>query len=403
MQDGGEKRLFVYPVQNTTASRLADLLNSIYAGGAAAGTAGGGGISSGPAGSTTGVAPGQTQETIGSSSRGSGGGSGGATRGPSSFGGDVGGRISAVTMAGSGEDSMIKDVRVVADDENNALMIYATGVQYKVIKAALEKLDTVATQVMIEASIVEVQLTDELKYGLEWTFKGGLGSDYDGVGVLADAASGPAAVAPGFSYTVTNSLGDISAVLNALSQESLVNIISTPSVMVLDNHSAYIQVGEQIPVRRGTTVTDGGTTTENIEYRDTGVLLNVRPSVNAGGLITMDIEQSVTDVGQIDVGGNRRFLNREIKSRVAVRTGESIVLGGLIRENSADSDDGVPFLHTVPLIGPLFGTTEQSTNRTELVVIITPRALYNETELRQVSEEMRSRVRNLDLIDPKTW
>jgi general secretion pathway protein D len=210
-------------------------------------------------------------------------------------------------------------------------------------------------------------------------------------------------VAPGFSYTVTNSLGDISAVLNALSQESLVNIISTPSVMVLDNHEAYIQVGEQIPVRRGTTVTDGGTTTENIEYRDTGVLLNVRPSVNAGGLITMDIEQSVTDVGQIDVGGNRRFLNREIKSRVAVRTGESIVLGGLIRENSADSDDGVPFLHTVPLVGSLFGTTEQSTNRTELVVIITPRALYNETELRQVSEEMRSRVRNLELIDPKTW
>ena len=113
---------------------------------------------------------------------------------------------------------------------------------------------------------------------------------YSGVGVLADAASGPAAVAPGFSYTVTNSLGDISAVLNALSQESLVNIISTPSVMVLDNHPAYIQVGEQIPVRRGTTVTDGGTTTENIEYRDTGVLLNVRPSVNAGGLISVYTE-----------------------------------------------------------------------------------------------------------------
>ena len=383
---GGEKRLFVYPVQNTTAGRLADLLNSIYSGGGQSGQQGGR--------AQGGVAPGLNQESI--SSGGARGSSSGSTR---STGGGAS-RIAAISMGGAG-GSMIEDVRVVADEENNALMIYATGMQYKLIKSALEKLDTVATQVMIEASIVEVQLTDELRYGLEWTFKGGLGSDYDGVGVLADAAAGPARTAPGFSYTITNSIGDISAVLNALSQQSLVNIISTPSVMVLDNNEASIQVGEQIPVRRGQTVTDGGTTTENIEYRDTGVILNVRPSVNAGGLVTMDIEQSVIDVGQLDVGGNRRFLNREIKSRVAVRTGESVVLGGLIRENVSSSDDGVPFLHTVPVLGSLFGTTENTDNRTELIVIITPRALYNETELRQVSDEMRSKVRNLELLEEK--
>lgn len=387
-----EKRLFVYPVQNTTASRLAELMNSIYTGqgggqqNRGAGTSGFGSNRGTGVSDSGSVAPGLSRESIGDSS---GGVSNNRNQQNSS--------ITAVNMGAAGT-SQVSDVRVVADDENNALMVYATGKQYEIIRDALDRLDVVATQVIIEASILEVTLTDELKYGLEWTFKGGLGSDYDGVGVLADAAAGPASDFPGFSYTITNSIGDISAVLNALSQESLVNIISTPSVMVLDNHVAAIQVGEQVPVRRGTTVTDGGTTTENIEYRDTGVQLTVRPSVNAGGLVTMDVEQSVTDVGQIDVGGNRRFLERKITSRVAVRSSESVVLGGLIRENASNTDDGVPFLHTVPLIGPLFGTTEKSTNRTELLVIITPRALYNETELRQVSDEMRSQVRNLELL-----
>jgi len=125
----------------------------------------------------------------------------------------------------------------------------------------------------------------------------------------------------------------------------------------------------------------------------------VRPSVNAGGLVTMDVQQTVTDVGQIDVTGNRRFLERSIASRVAVRSGESIVLGGLIRENAANQEDGVPWLHKAPLIGPLFGTTEQTRDRTELLIIITPRALYNDAELRQVSDEMRDQIRNFELID----
>ncbi|NCZ64751.1 MAG: type II secretion system protein GspD, partial [Cellvibrionales bacterium] len=119
----------------------------------------------------------------------------------------------------------------------------------------------------------------------------------------------------------------------------------------------------------------------------------------AGGLVTMDVEQTVTDVGQIDVTGNRRFLERSISSRVAVRSGESIVLGGLIRENAANQEDGVPWLHTAPIIGPLFGTTEKTRDRTELLVIITPRALYNDEELRQASDEMRDQIRNFELIN----
>ena len=177
-------------------------------------------------------------------------------------------------------------------------------------------------------------------------------------------------------------------------------MISTPSVIVLYNHKAYIHVGDQVPIFSAQTITDGGRTTQSVEYRDTGVKLNVKPSVNAGGLVTMDIEQSVTDVGSIDSAtGQRSFLERNIMSRVAVRSDESVVLGGLIRENASLGESGVPILYKMPLIGPLFGTTTREDRRTELLVIITPRALYNESELRQVSEEMRSQIRHMELID----
>jgi general secretion pathway protein D len=399
-----DKRLYVYPVQNTTAQRLAELLNRIYSGGGPRSGGGRGSDGNGDLGYTSrfsesassGVAPGMSRESIGAST-----GSPGAFLSLSSAV-DGGSGISAVDVRaeGPGNISPLADVRVVADEENNSLMIYSTGVQYQVIEAALEQLDVVATQVVIEASILEVTLTDKLRYGLEWSFNNNIGNDYEGIGQLANAATGPAAVVPGFSYAITNSIGDIKAVLNALAEESLINVISTPSVMVLDNHEAYIHVGDQVPIFSAQTTTDGGVTTQSVEYKDTGVQLNVRPSVNAGGLITMQIAQSVTDVGTVDSAtGQRSFLERSIMSRVAVRSSESVVLGGLIRENASNTESGVPFLYKLPVIGPLFGSTDKEDRRTELLVIITPRAIYNEQELREVSKEMRSQIRHMELIE----
>ncbi|MCH1491447.1 MAG: type II secretion system secretin GspD, partial [Luminiphilus sp.] len=410
-ENGAEKRLYVYPVQNTTASRLAILLNSIYSG---AGQGGGRAVQDNRS-----VAPGLNRESLSGGGRGgSGGGSGGQRgrsgnnaqgntmgRGAATGGGTM---VSALNLGEEGEDSANAEVRVVADEENNSLMIYSTGIQYKTIKAALEKLDIPPTQVLIEASIVEVTLSDQLQYGLEWTFNNQLGgSQYSGTGVLSDGefnfggGDGPLAqLANGFAYTVTGGSNDIVAVLKALASESLLNVLSTPSVMVLDNNVASISVGQQVPINAGTTVTDGGNTINNISYRDTGVQLTVRPSVNAGGLVTLDVDQQITDVGEIDPAtDNRLFLDRTITSRVAVRSGESVVLGGLIRENASEAEDGVPWLYKAPLIGPLFGTTTQTRSRTELLVIITPRALYNDEQLRQTSEEMRDQIRNFELID----
>lgn len=365
-----EQRLYVYPVQNTNASHLADLLSTVF-----------GGSGSGGSRKKTEVAPGLNPERV--SSSGSSGDSGRSNSSSSSS--------STVSFG---------DVRVVADEDNNALLIYATGKEYRKIQPALARLDIAATQVIIEASIIEVTLTEELQYGLEWSFNGSLGNDYTGRGQLVNG-DGIGAKIPGFAYSVINGSGQVKAVLNALAQEDLLNVISSPSVMVLDNQTATIQVGDQVPVETGSTTTDGGNTTTSIQYRDTGVYLSVTPSVNAGGMVTMDIEQSVTDVGPVDEdgAGQRTFLERQINSRVAVRTSESVVLGGLIKENKSSGSSGIPILHSLPLVGPLFGTRATQDNRTELLVVITPRVIYSESDLRDVSREMRAQMRGLELID----
>lgn len=372
-----ERRLYVYPIQNASAGHLADLLSRVY---------GGEGLSStsGSRQSGGGVAPGLTQERV------SGGGSQGSTNSNNRAG-------STATAATSIE---LGDMSVVADEQNNALLIYATSREFRKVESALKKLDVIPAQVLIEASILEVTLSDDLEYGVEWVFKDNLGGGDSGLGRLAVSDNPLKAIAPGFSYAISNSAGNIKAVLNALAQESLLNVISTPSVMVLDNHTATIQVGDQQPIRSGESVnSDGNVLSTRIEYKDTGVKLSVTPSVNAGGLVTMDVDQSVTDVGSADtVTGQRSFNERNITSRVAVRSGESVVLGGLIRENKSLSETGVPGLHKVPLLGGLFGKTSNTGRRTELLIVITPRVLANEQDLRDISRQMRTRLRGMELL-----
>lgn len=370
---GNEPQLYVYPVQNGTASHLANLLNALFGTGTTAtGTR-----------QDSGVAPALGAGAGGAASR---------TR-------QQGTATQATAQAGSGAPSLSQvslgpGVKVVADEFNNALLIHAPRTEYQKIETALRRLDISPTQVLIEASIMEVTLTDEFEFGLQWYFQGGVGGGRTGTGVFnPNSTGGIAPRQPGFSYSLTSGAGDVRAVLNTLAQKSLLNVISSPSVLVLDNHNAQIKVGDQQPVRSSTTVTDGGTQTSSIQYKDTGVMLSVTPSVNAGGLVTMVIDQSVTDVGNVDEAtGQRSFLQRDITSRVAVRSGETVVLGGLIRDNTSRGRLGVPLLMDIPVLGHLFGTTTRNNNRTELIVLITPRVVRNDQDLRAVSEQMRERL-----------
>jgi general secretion pathway protein D len=262
---------------------------------------------------------------------------------------------------------------------------------------AVRKLDQVPRQVLIEATIAEVTLSDSLKYGLQWFFKGhNVGNKYTGIGSLdlkTNVAANDALGGGGFNYALTGGAGEVLALLDVLAGQSKVKILSSPHLMVIDNQTAEIKVGDQVPVRTGSTVTDGGLTTESIQYKDTGVLLGVTPRVNAGGLVTMEVNQEVTDLGDIEpTTQQRRFLQRTITSSVAVQTGETLVLGGLITENRNVSESGIPGLYQMPVVGPLFGSTTDDTKRTELLVLITPRVVRDQQEARQVTEELRGKL-----------
>ena len=390
-QPGGnslEAQLFVYPVQNGNAKHLANVLNGLF----------GNGTSAPQTATNSGVSPGLQQATatsigFGTASTGLSAGAGGGT----GAGVIQGGGTSALRGSGVTTVSLNGGLRVIADEINNAVLVYGTRGEFEKIEITLRRLDVPPTQVLIEASIIEVTLTDDLKYGLQWIFTDKVRGGLTGTGVLSSAAGSVFGATPaGFSYTLRNTLGDVRTVISALADKSLVKVISSPSLMVLDNHTATIAVGNQQPVKLGDTITTGGVITSNIQYKDTGVNLAVTPSVNAGNMVTMQINQSVTDVGQVDAATlQRSFLQRQFASKVAVRSGETLVLGGLIRDNTTNGKSGLPGLQDIPLFGSLFGANVKSTNRTELLVIITPRVVRTEQDMRQIGQELKDRMKTL--------
>ena len=416
--NSAEPQLFVYKVQNGSADHLAELLNGIYgeqtqAFSGASGVAPGLGTAANTNVNTSfasqfGTSRNQQRSfgtTAGSGSPfgtssgfglGAGGGLGGAARTQTTQQGAPQGPGVVTSVLGQG-------VRVMADRINNTLLIHAKPAEFERISTTLKRLDIQRAQVLIEASIVEVTLGDGLEYGLQWAFHGGVGDGRSGTGLLGTAARAtvPASSAA-FTYTLRNAAGNISAVLSALASKSLIKVMSSPSLMVLDNHSAAIQVGSQQPVNTGTTISGTGNfTSTNIQYKDTGVMLGVTPSVSAGDLVTLDIDQIVTDLGPDSTSGATAgfptFVQRQINSKVAVRSGETLVLGGLIKDASSSRKAGLPFLSAIPVLGALFGQHRDSAERTELLVILTPRVLRSDEDARAVSRELRERMRGLTL------
>lgn len=301
-------------------------------------------------------------------------------------------------------------VKVIADEPNNALLILASGQDYRQILAALKQLDAVPMQVLIEVTIAEVTLTNNLSYGVEWFFKNSIGA-FDGRGALelgltdigASGIAGATSGVQNFSYALTKG-GTVNGLLNMLDEESNISILSSPSLLVLNNQEARIQVGDEISIKTAeqSSVTGGTDTalTSTFERRETGVMLAVKPRVNPGGLVIMDVEQEVSNVPQADVGSdNPRIQQRKIMSSVAVHSGDSVMLGGLIKDNRDRSEAGVPVAHKVPVFGTLFGTKANNVDRTELLVLITPRAISDRTTASKVTDEFR---RKLNTLMPKT-
>ncbi|HMB74801.1 MAG TPA: secretin N-terminal domain-containing protein, partial [Kiloniellaceae bacterium] len=293
-----------------------------------------------------------------------------------------------VNVGGISEDSNIK---VIADERNNALVFLATASEFRMIESTLERLDIVPLQVMIEATIAEVGLTDDLEFGLQWFFGN---SDLSGSFTTSPltALSPPAA---GFNFLLDS--GNAKVALNALAEITEVNVISSPLLMVLDNQSARLQVGDQVPIATQSSIstTDADAPINNtIEYRDTGVILDVTPRVNASGLVVLDIVQEVSDVTETMTSGidSPTIQQRIIESTVAVQSGATIALGGLIRDRQEESESGLPILGDIPILGNLFKTTSDNVRRTELMVLLTPRVVRNQSEAKEVTEELRRRM-----------
>jgi len=293
----------------------------------------------------------------------------------------------------------VGEINIIADEVNNAVIIVATAQDYAVVQQVIKQLDVMPLQVLIDATIVDVTLKDDLKYGIKWALNHNSGGDNaassNGGEFLTNAAAiATAATTGGFGYAFVSN--DINAVLTAQASKGNVNIVSSPSLMVLNNQEASIQVGNEISLKTAdvANTNSSGTVTTTFEQRKTGVSVDVKPRVNASGLVIMEIQQSIESFGADSSGtsGNPDILTREIKSSVAVQSGETIVLGGLISETDTFSKGGVPFLHELPLIGSLFGSTSKNKIKTELVLLITPRVVKSKLDARLVTNEFKRKL-----------
>ena len=378
------RRIFVYYVKNGRAQELADVLNEVFA---ELPGAGGGP----PAGSP--LAPGLEPAVLESTVPAAEGEEGAAAEAPPVPQFPPPGDIAAAAGVGFGVGALQaggSNIRIIADERNNALVILSTASEYKLIEATLQRLDILPLQVLIEATIAEVTLSDDLRYGLQWFFQSG-NFEFD----LTNAAGGAATSAPGFNVLFQSS--DARVVLSALAEVTNVKVISSPQLMVLDNQSARLNVGDQVPVATQSVVstTDPDAPVVNsIQNVDTGVILEVTPHVNASGLVSLEIVQEVSDVTETTTSNidSPTIQQRRIESTVAVQSNETVALGGLIRDDREESIDGVPILMDIPLFGNLFKTTVEAYRRTELLVLITPRVVRDQHEAREVTDELRQRM-----------
>ena len=299
-------------------------------------------------------------------------------------------------------------IRIIANRRNNALLIYATPSEYAVIEGMLRKIDIIPLQVLIEATIAEVDLNDQLQYGTQFFFKtdhfaetlGGppgapsAGTTLPFLGALSYPSSFPGFVlskAPNFA-------------LAALANVTKVKVLSAPQVMVLDNEPARLQVGQQVPVLTGTatsTITTTAPIVNSVDYHSTGVIMQVTPRVNSGGLVTLDIAQEVSDVTTAQtntVMGSPTFNDQTFRTRVAVQDGQTVGMAGLIRDNVNEGNIGIPFVKDIPLLGTLFSTQQNTRARTELLVLITPHVVHDQRDALALTEDLRSQLINAGLV-----
>jgi general secretion pathway protein D len=282
--------------------------------------------------------------------------------------------------------------RIFSNEVTNSVIVLASPEDYQIIKEAIERIDIAPRQVVIEGVIAQVTLTDNLSLGISWAFKAASG-DLKGLisldGAALSAIDAVKTSGSGFTFVAVDDQGMVRALLTALASESKGRVLAAPHILVSDNREARIQVGQSVPIVTAQTYgTPGVAPQQVVEYKDIGIILKVKPQVNESGLVTLDIHQEVSTftTQQLFVDSTQIILNKtEASSNVVVQDGQTIVIGGLIREDTSRSITGIPYLSKIPLVGYLFGGRERDISRTEIIMLLTPRVLRNQKEAKDAS------------------
>lgn len=286
--------------------------------------------------------------------------------------------------------------RVRADSATNSLVINSNEEEFRQIKDLVNRLDILPHQVMIETTIAEVVLTDDLRYGVQWF----LDSRDGGRTSLVDNSGGQVASKfPGFSYAFN---GDyVRFALNALSSVTNVEVLSSPKLLALDNQPARLQVGDQVPIvtQSAVSITNPDAPIVNsVQFRDTGVVLQVTPQITDGNMVVLEIMQEVSGVAETTTSGidSPTIQQRQFESTVAVADGETIALGGLIRSTVAKSNSGIPYLKNIPILGEAFKSSSDVRRRTELILFLRPVIIRSVGDARRMTEELQRRLKDIE-------
>lgn len=313
----------------------------------------------------------------------------------------------------SGINGILQNVRITADITNNAVLVYANQDAQRVVEQTIRQIDRPQRQIAIEATIAEVTLNNQLNYGVQFFLasqKGSISNTISGVSNAATVGSGAVEAAsnavnaasgallgrvlPGFNFLI-GSENSPRVILDALHSVTDVKVLSNPSLVVLDNQAATLQVGDQVPFSTGTAtvLTANNTVVNTIDYKNTGIILRVLPRANANGNVVLDIEQEISSVAAGSTGSLTPTISqRRVKSSIAVTSGQTVLLAGLISETENTQRQGLPILDSIPGIGDAFGHQTNARARTELILFIRPTVIKDGVDAHVIAEEMRSKM-----------
>jgi general secretion pathway protein D len=315
------------------------------------------------------------------------GGGGGFTRFSSSQGGVMGTTAQSVEAA----RGLTGNVKIVADEDTNALLITTYVRNFPAIEKIIAALDVLLPQVLIEAKIIEVTLDDESVFGVEWKWEKEKtsinGKDYS---QTASPNFGLAGEVFGLKYGIIND--NLEVLLDALAKDTKVNILSTPRIMTQNNQEAIINVGQEVPYLKSTQETATGGVLTSYDYRDVGVILTVTPRINKSGTISLDVSQEINSLIEFTLFNAPVIAKREASAFVTVKDGQTMIIGGIIKDDKTETVHKTPILGDIPFLGRLFQRKDTRSEKTELMVFITPRVVYTDEDANKVTEEQKSKL-----------